>query len=128
MIISLFPPFLKWLMILSIKFAVFLSANTLPLIPAIAGWWYWHSDKILCLRRLEILKCTSPFNDEGIDKKKKTFLKSQNVFLNSEMCCDNSDLFMILNLFLKMFLCGIFHIWMWMHAIVPTGNFYFFFF
>lgn len=34
------------------------------------------------------------------------FLKSQNVcFFNSEMYCDN-DLFMILNLFLKMFLCS----------------------
>lgn len=37
-------------------------------------------------------------------------LKSQNVcFFNSEMCCDNNDLFMILNLFLKMFLFSVWY-------------------
>lgn len=44
------------------------------------------------------------------------FLKSQNVcFFNSEMYCDNNDLFMILNLFLKMFL---FSVWYFLYLNV----------
>lgn len=43
-------------------------------------------------------------------KKEIFFLRSQNVcFCNSEMCCDNNDLFMILNLFLKMFLFSVWY-------------------
>uniref|UniRef100_A0A8C9CCX8 Prolyl 4-hydroxylase subunit alpha-1 n=1 Tax=Phocoena sinus TaxID=42100 RepID=A0A8C9CCX8_PHOSS len=52
----------------------------------------WVSNKWLHERGQEFRRPYFPFSP--------FFLKSQNVcFFNSEMCCDNSDLFMILNLF-----------------------------